>query len=77
MNNRARIDMLLFCPRCNVQHIDKPEGEWTNPPHKSHLCGACGCVWRPCDVTTNGVESIKTIGEADTVCVVWGQWEGL
>lgn len=72
------IDMLLYCPRCGLQHVDAPEplvefdnrmgtrsGGWTNPPHKSHLCHGCGCIWRPADVPTNGVESIQTIGKAD------------
>jgi len=79
------IDMILYCPSCGVQHVDKPEGQfypghtaeesaavnkdhglWDNPPHRSHLCHACGCIWRPADVPTNGVESIKTEGKADT-----------
>lgn len=62
------IDMILPCPKCGVRHVDAPEPEngWTNPPHKSHLCAACGCVWRPADVWTNGVTAIKTRGEKDT-----------
>jgi len=93
---RAPIDMLLFCPKCGVQHIDRAEeprrlpngnvahgcemcdGEdqctcpgraprwWTNPPHRSHLCHACGCIWRPADIATNGVAAIATKGGADT-----------
>lgn len=39
---------------------------WTNPPHRSHLCHKCGCVWRPADVPTNGVAAIATRGKADT-----------
>lgn len=35
------------------------------PPHKSHLCHACGCIWRPADVPTNGVEQIQTRGRKD------------
>lgn len=46
----------------------KPE-RWTNPPHKSHLCrkedGGCGCVWRPADYETNGVQAIETRGSKD------------
>ncbi|MFM0243816.1 hypothetical protein [Paraburkholderia sediminicola] len=76
------IPMLLFCPRCGTQHIDKPEWEtvcdssiglqtkdvcrWHNPPHRSHLCHACDLIWRPADVTTTGVESILSKGNADT-----------
>lgn len=74
------VDMLLFCPKCHAQHIDKPDldagfsdsidgkaraGIWTNPPHRSHLCHACGCIWRPADVPTNGVEAIQTVGKVD------------
>lgn len=44
----------------------EPTGEhWTNPPHRSHLCHECGCIWRPADVPTNGVKSITTKGSAD------------
>lgn len=43
---------------------DKP-ARWTNPPHRSHLCAACGHTWRPADVATNGVATIKTRGKAD------------
>lgn len=71
------IDMVLHCPECGVQHIDAPEetdpatwtaekyGNWTNPPHRSHLCSACGLVWRPANVPTNGVKAIKTKGKLD------------
>jgi hypothetical protein len=80
----APIPMLLFCPKCGVQHVDEAEvktapayglgggviGErrvvaWDNPPHRSHLCGACGCIWRPADVATTGVARIETSGKAD------------
>ncbi len=71
------IDMVLYCPKCHKQHIDAPDlaqakrGEhgwepWDNPPHRSHLCGYCGHIWRPADVATNGVASIKTKGAADS-----------
>lgn len=60
------IDMILFCPSCGVQHIDEPSGDWANPPHRSHLCHACGHIWRPADVPTNGVRFIKTAGKADS-----------
>jgi len=60
------VDMLLFCPKCGTQHVDAPDGKgWDNPPHRSHLCHACGCVWRPADVPTNGVAEIKTKGSVD------------
>lgn len=39
---------------------------WRNPPHRSHLCGGCGYIWRPADVPTNGVAAIKTRGKSDS-----------
>ena len=73
----APIDMILNCPACGMQHIDKADPypelrdirvpPWTNPPHRSHLCHGCGFIWRPADVPTNGVESIKTKGKNDSV----------
>lgn len=71
--------MVLHCPKCHKQHIDKDEGAgmlaedvasygepWRNPPHRSHLCAHCGCQWRPADVPTTGVESVATRGKHDT-----------
>lgn len=69
----APIDMLLFCPNCGEQHIDKVETKeefmdryrengpvrWLNPPHKTHLCRPCGHLWRPSDHCTNGVALLK------------------
>lgn len=73
------INMVLHCPRCHAQHIDEADdaaeslrkgslGEpvWANPPHRSHLCHNCGCIWRPADVPTNGVEKVTTHGKNDT-----------
>lgn len=63
------IDMILHCPNCGLQHIDEPDErtpDWDNPPHRSHLCHGCGCIWRPADVPTNGVAAIQTKGKADT-----------
>lgn len=74
----APIDMILHCPKCGMQHIDEADADneqtvqplgverWTNPPHRSHLCEACGNIWRPADVPTNGVLAIKTKGKADS-----------
>lgn len=61
------IPMLLFCPRCDMQHVDRPEPEngWDNPIHRSHQCKRCGYVWRPCDVPTTGVLNIATKGQKD------------
>jgi len=75
--SEAPIPMLLHCPVCGKQHIDKVQGgtlpadgslyePWTNPLHRSHLCAACGTIWRPADVCTTGVARIETKGKADT-----------
>ena len=55
------IDMVLYCPKCGLQHIDEPSESWDNPPHKSHLCHRCGLIWRPCDRPTNGVCATATV----------------
>lgn len=85
VHQRAPIDMLLFCPVCGLQHIDKPdedthtasdgtETRWDNPPHRSHLCHGCGHIWRPADVATNGVAAIKTRGKADHPITPSSRW---
>lgn len=51
---------VIDCP------CDQFKANWMNPPHRSHLCHSCGTVWRPADVPTNGVQSIKTRGKCDT-----------
>ena len=60
--------MILHCPKCGVQHIDAhdPAVGWDNPPHRSHLCQECGCIWRTADVHTTGVAKLATRGDADT-----------
>ena len=55
------LDMVLHCPACGHQHVDA-----LSPPHRSHLCAACGHIWRPADVPTNGVASVKTQGQNDS-----------
>lgn len=59
------IPMVMHCPRCAFKHIDKPEGDWLNPPHRSHLCASCGHIWRPADYPTEGVEAVQTRGDHD------------
>lgn len=63
----APIRMLLACPKCSHQHIDKPDPArgWDNPPHRSHECQHCGHIWRPCDAPTEGVETLITKGQRD------------
>ena len=62
------LPMLIYCPRCGVQHVDdaQPERAWTNPPHRSHECQGCGLIFRPADFATTGVRSIATFGVRDT-----------
>ncbi|GEM_PF-1790519 len=63
------VPMVLYCPRCHVQHVDAPDErtpDWQNPPHRSHLCHGCGLIWRPADVPTIGVERTQTVGRGDT-----------
>jgi hypothetical protein len=67
------IPMLLYCPKCNGQHIDAAIPGWTNPPHRIHTCtvqarpdeAACGHRWRPSDYYTTGVARLETSGIAD------------
>lgn len=72
------IDMVLPCPQCGTIHVDAPEPEkgWKNPPHRSHLCHKCGCIWRPADVPTNGVYRVGTRGEKDTFPATPSHLEG-
>jgi hypothetical protein len=65
------IPMILLCPNCSRQHVDKPSDGWRNPPHRSHLCAYCGAIWRPCDLPTTGVQTISTKGKADTYNFTW------
>jgi len=63
---RAPVPMVLHCPKCGEQHVDKPDPpHWTNPPHRSHLCAQCGWIWRPADIDTVGVEATLTRGRLD------------
>lgn len=63
----APVGLLIFCPHCGEQHIDRPQPEkgWINPPHRSHECQSCNWVWRHADIYTNGVAEIKTKGQRD------------
>ncbi len=55
------LPVLLFCPMCKKQHIDKlePDGiDWRTRPHRKHLYLGCGHVWKPCALHTVGVETL-------------------
>lgn len=63
---RQPIPMVLYCPNCGMQHIDKADPpHWLNPPHRSHLC-PCGWQWRPSDTPTTGIAALGTVGERDS-----------
>jgi len=53
-NSQLPIPMLLWCPGCQMRHID--EGEFAKKPHHTHACQGCGLVWRPAIVLTVGVQ---------------------
>ena len=56
MNSNQPESKILFCPKCNFQHIDR--NEWaTTRLHKTHLCEKCKHEWRPFEYYTVGVES--------------------
>jgi hypothetical protein len=54
----APIPMLLWCPKCHSQHVDREE--WATPAkaHRKHLCEACGHTWKPAAAATVGVEKL-------------------
>ncbi len=68
------VNLILYCPACGDQHVDAPNKVqgWFNPPHRSHLCHACGHIWRPADVETNGVIAIETRGKNDSPIAIAG-----
>lgn len=59
-SDEQAVRMVLFCPACRGQHIDR--GEWATPQrlHRTHLCEHCGHLWRPHDMATIGVESVPS-----------------
>ena len=70
--HRTPIQMILFCPKCHVQHIDElePAGsrlnpsavdiDWAKRPHRTHLCkmSTCGYEFRPTNFATVGVAEL-------------------
>lgn len=48
---QSPVPMLLFCPRCQLQHVDAP----TFPPHATHKCAGCELLWRPSNINTVGI----------------------
>ncbi len=59
MNELAK-PKILFCPKCNFQHVDR--NEWaTTKLHKTHLCEKCKHEWRPFEYYTVGVEVLDDL----------------
>jgi predicted house-cleaning noncanonical NTP pyrophosphatase (MazG superfamily)/predicted RNA-binding Zn-ribbon protein involved in translation (DUF1610 family) len=49
------VPMVLNCPKCGGQHIDR--GVWSSTRvHRTHLCEHCGETWKPFEYATVGVE---------------------
>ena len=71
-SHRRPIPMILFCPKCHVQHVDElePAGsrlnpgavdiDWSKRPHRTHLCKmpSCGHMFRPSNFATVGVAEL-------------------
>ena len=61
--------MILHCPKCGTQHIDR--GVWgTTRIHRTHLCAACGHLFKPFNYATVGVEDVavyKLAGSGGTI----------
>lgn len=58
LENVTPIPMVLFCPRCGAQHIDRDD--MAKRRHRTHRCEKCAEEWRPCDVVTVGVERLAS-----------------
>jgi len=50
------IPMIINCPKCYGQHIDREEWATALKAHKTHLCEHCGELFRLANVPTVGVE---------------------
>jgi len=55
--------LLMFCPRCREQHVDRSTADWANPPHATHKCEHCGLLWRPSNHHTTGVAHLEATEE--------------
>lgn len=54
--------MILYCPKCEKQHVDK--GEWETKLHRTHLCEYCAHEWQPSAKYTVGVEDMGELSRA-------------
>lgn len=55
---RRPLRMLLWCPVCHTQHVDRHLWATEEKAHKKHLCEKCGHLWQPANVYTVGVEQL-------------------
>lgn len=72
MNTSPIYDVVLFCPKCGLQHLDV--GEWRERPHHKHYCETtplgrktgCGTLWQPYENDTRGVFTLDRAVMADS-----------
>lgn len=69
------IDVVIHCPECGLLHVDAPTPGWANPPHSTHLCMACGHLWRPCAARTNGVARLPGMPRAPRLVRDAARWQ--
>lgn len=53
---RRPLKLVLFCPACRAQHIDR--GPWETREHLTHLCESCHHLWVASEVCSVGVEAL-------------------
>lgn len=58
--------IIVSCPRCNTQHIDRDGWETEAKRHRKHLCANCGHVWNPFD-ENDPRHKLYTIGVSASV----------
>lgn len=65
------IQMLLWCPACHAQHVDRGDFA-TIRTHKTHLCGNCGHKWRPANIETVGVSELpEELSDKEKAEALW------
>lgn len=65
------VPMILYCPKCGEKHVDRGIFGTTHV-HRSHLCSACGHVWKPFNYATIGVEDVAAYKMAGSGAVIGG-----
>jgi hypothetical protein len=54
----APTPMIIHCPKCHWQHVDRDEWATAEKAHKTHLCEHCGELFRVANIPTVGVEAL-------------------